>query len=68
MRFLANSEHFSFSKFNYQTIKKVFFFISYPPRLPDINPFSTNVLLMQKPGSWFLLAKCLKNYCGRVTF
>ena len=26
-----------------------------------INPFSTNVPLMDKPGSWFLLAKCLKN-------
>ena len=25
-----------------------------------INPFSTNVSLMQKPGSRFLLAKCLK--------
>ena len=23
---------------------------------------------MQKPGSWFLLTKCLKNTCGRVTF
>ena len=33
-----------------------------------INPFSTNVLLMQKPGSWFLLVKCLKNTCGKVTF
>ena len=29
------------------------------------NPFLTNVPLMQKPGSWFLLAKCLKNTCGR---
>ena len=25
-----------------------------------INPFSTNVPLMWKPDSWFLLAKCLK--------
>ena len=33
-----------------------------------INPFSTNVPVMNKPGSWFLLAKCLKNTCGRVTF
>ena len=23
---------------------------------------------MDKPGSWFLLAKYLKNTCGRVTF
>ena len=34
----------------------------------EINPFSTNVPFMQKTGSWFLLAKCLKNTCGRVTF
>ena len=33
-----------------------------------INPFLTNVPLMDKPNSWFLLAKCLKNTCGRVTF
>ena len=32
-----------------------------------INPFSTNVPLPDKPGSWFLLAKCLKNTSGRVT-
>ena len=32
------------------------------------NPFSTNVPLTDKPDSWFLLAKCLKNTCGRVTF
>ena len=30
-----------------------------------INPFSANVPIMDKPGSWFLLAKCLKNTCGR---
>ena len=24
----------------------------------EINPFSTNVPLMDKPGSWFLLTKC----------
>ena len=33
-----------------------------------IKPFLTNVPLTGKPGSWFLLAKCLKNTCGRVTF
>ena len=33
-----------------------------------INPFSTNVSLTDKPGSWFLPVKCLKNTCGRVTF
>ena len=31
------------------------------------NPFSTNVPLMDKPGSWFFPEKCLKNTCGRVT-
>ena len=33
-----------------------------------INPFSINFPIMNKPGSWFLLAKCLKKTCGRVTF
>ena len=32
------------------------------------NPFSTNVSIIDKPGGWFLLVKCLKNTCGRVTF
>ena len=32
-----------------------------------IKPFSTNLLLPDKPGSWFLPAKCLKNNCARVT-
>ena len=32
-----------------------------------LNPFSTNVPLMDKPGSWFFLAKCLENTCGTVT-
>ena len=30
--------------------------------------FSTNVPLMDKPGSWFLLAKSLKNTSRRVIF
>ena len=34
----------------------------------SLNLFSTNVPFVDKPGSWFLLAKCLKNTCGRVTF
>ena len=34
------------------------------PSLQCLNPFSTNVPLMDKPGSWFLLAKCLENTCG----
>ena len=33
-----------------------------------INPFLTNVPLMDKPGCWFLLANCFKNTCRRVTF
>ena len=33
-----------------------------------INPFLTNVPFIDKPDSWFLLAKCFKNTCGRVTF
>ena len=33
-----------------------------------VNPSLTNVPFTDKPGSWFLLAKCLKNTCGRVTF
>ena len=32
------------------------------------NPFSTNFPIMVKPGSWFLIAKCLKNTFKRVTF
>ena len=32
------------------------------------NPFPANVPIMEKPGSWFLLAKCVRNTCGRVTF
>ena len=33
-----------------------------------IKSFSTNHPVMDKPGSWFLLAKCLENTCRRVTF
>ena len=33
-----------------------------------INPFSTNVPLMDKTGNWILLAKCLKNTCRRLIF
>ena len=32
------------------------------------NPSLTNVPFTDKPGSWFLLAKCLKNSCRRVIF
>ena len=33
-----------------------------------LNPFLGNVPLTDKLGNWFLLAKCLKNTCGDVTF
>ena len=33
-----------------------------------INPFPTNAPFMNKPGSWFLLAKYVKNTCGIKTF
>ena len=33
-----------------------------------VNPSLTNVPFTDKPGNLFLLAKCLKNTCGRVTF
>ena len=38
------------------------------PAIQRTNPFSTNVPIMDKLGSWFLLTKCLKNTSGRVTF
>ena len=34
----------------------------------SINLLSTNVPVMDKPGSWFLLVKCLKSTSGRVAF
>ena len=37
-------------------------------RIFFINPFSAIVLIMHKPGSWLLLAKCLKNTYRKVTF
>ena len=33
-----------------------------------LNSFSTNVPLKEKPSSWLLLAKCLKNTWGRMIF
>ena len=33
-----------------------------------LKPFSTNVPFMDKPDSRFLIAKCLKNICGRMAF
>ena len=32
------------------------------------NSFQGNASLMEKPGAWFLLAKCVKSTNGRVTF
>ena len=34
----------------------------------SFNPFSTNVPIMEKPGSWSLPVKCVKIIYGRVTF
>ena len=31
----------------------------------QVSPFSTSVPFMDKPGCWFLQAKCLKNTCDR---
>ena len=36
------------------------------PALTHFQP--ANVLIMEKPGSQFLLAKYVKNTCGRVVF
>ena len=36
--------------------------------LRSFNTFSTYVPITDKPGSWFLLAKCLENTCERVSF
>ena len=47
--------------FNWYFIGSVF-------SLVQINQFSSNVSLKDKPGSWFLLGKCLKNTCRRVLF
>ena len=33
-----------------------------------VKLFPANVPLMEKPGGWFLLAKCVKNTCGIETF
>ena len=37
-------------------------------RVNPINSFPANVPIMEKPGTWFLPAKCVKNTCGGVTF
>ena len=34
----------------------------------EVNTLWTNVPFADKPGSWFLPAKCLKGTCRRVTF
>ena len=39
--------------------------------LPYVQTVSKYIWMrdcMEKPGGWFLLAKCVKNICGRVTF
>ena len=55
---------FSFSttlEYTLKSTKNSFYFSS--SVLVEINLFSTNVPLRDKPGSWFLPAKCLKNTC-----
>ena len=37
-------------------------------RHKKVNRFQVNVPLMEKPDGWFLVTKCVKNACGRVTF
>ena len=54
----------AFRRFNYQ----VFLVIQIYKKGINFNPFSTNVPHADKPGSWVLLAKCLRNTCGKVTF
>ena len=36
-------------------------------RQTQVSPFLTNVPIMDNPASWFLVAKYLKNTCGRVS-
>ena len=38
------------------------------PLLNTLIPLSNNVPLTDKPGSWFLLVKCLENISGKVAF
>ena len=37
-------------------------------RYEKVNQFQANVPLMEKPSACFLLTKCMKNTCERVTF
>ena len=55
-------------EFNNMHINKKLIIIIRDSAKDDLQPFSNNVPLMLKPGRWFLLAKCLKSTCGRVTF
>ena len=65
-------EHGSLFAMNWLKSKSMKLLFSYKHEvftgLKWINQFSTNVPLTDKPGDWFLLAKYLKNTCGRVTF
>ena len=71
--FLAKFLHYQFwNKIHLYTHIFLFFcttcYFLHKFHVRKINPFSTNVPLKDKQGSSFLLAKCLKNTCGRVTF
>ena len=50
------------------TSHKLFKDFTNRPLLNTLIPLSTNLPLTDKPGSWFLLAKCLKNTSGKVAF
>ena len=58
---IAVSNHYNIEGHNFNSHTK--FII-----IEQVNLFSINVPFMDKPGSWFLLATCLKNTCGKVTF
>ena len=52
-------------------IQSLIIFLTYrlsPSFASNINPFQANVPLMEKPGGWFLLAKCVKNILPQVFF
>ena len=61
----------AFSSFSLSLLKCLHYYFALLPENVSkniINPFLTNVRLTDKPGSWFLIEKCLKNTCERVTF
>ena len=55
------SNHFNIEGHNFNSHTKFIL-------IEQVNLFSINVPFRDQPGSWFLLATCLKNTCGKVTF